>query len=137
MAEPVWPRLEAIWTWPTAPPPHLIQRLVATTGDRGNDQRCRRRRERDPPGKQRADEPRRRRKAAGPLLSRCTKLGDWRALSFEGVSSFSTISNCALIGDCVRPYVVSFKCEATKLAIGGGLLLPGEISQFTQDYGSP
>ena len=76
MAEPVWPRLEAIWTWPTAPPPHLIQRLVATTGDRGNDQRCRRRRERDPPGKQRADEPRRRRKAAGPLLSRCTKLGD-------------------------------------------------------------
>jgi len=25
------------------------------------------------------------------VMSRCTKLGDWRALSFEGVSSFSTI----------------------------------------------
>jgi hypothetical protein len=29
-----------------------------------------------------------------PLVSRCTKLGDWRALPFEGVSSFSTIFNC-------------------------------------------
>jgi len=28
------------------------------------------------------------------LVSRCTKLGDWRALPFEGVSSFSTIFNC-------------------------------------------
>ena len=28
------------------------------------------------------------------LLSRCTKLGDWRALSFEGISSFSTIFHC-------------------------------------------
>jgi hypothetical protein len=26
------------------------------------------------------------------LLSRCTKLGDWRSLAFEGVSSFSTFS---------------------------------------------
>jgi hypothetical protein len=29
------------------------------------------------------------------LVSRCTKLGDWRAWSFEGVSSFSTIFLCA------------------------------------------
>jgi Domain of unknown function (DUF4372) len=28
------------------------------------------------------------------LMSRCTKLGDWRALPFEGVSSFSTSFNC-------------------------------------------
>jgi hypothetical protein len=27
-------------------------------------------------------------------MSRCTKLGDWRALPFEGVSSFSTSFNC-------------------------------------------
>jgi len=81
----------------------------------------------------------------GPQLSRCTKLGDWRALVPEGVSSFSTIVNCtkrgdycALIGDCVRPRVVShLNAKSTQFAVGGNLLLPGEISQFTHDFGSP
>jgi hypothetical protein len=78
-------------------------------------------------------------------MSRCTKLGDWRALVPEGGSSFSTIVNCtkrgdycALIGDCVRPRVVSYlNAKATQFAVGGNLLLPGEISQFTHNFGSP
>ena len=61
------------------------------------------------------------------LMSRCTKLRDWRSLVLEGVSSLSTIFNCtkrgdycALIGDCVRTCVVShLNAEATQLAMGG------------------
>jgi len=54
------------------------------------------------------------------------KLGDWRSLIVEGVSSFSTFFNCAkrgeygaLIGDCVRTCVVShLHAEAARLAMG-------------------
>ena len=60
-------------------------------------------------------------------LSRCTKLGDWRSLASEGVSSFSTFSCCTkigdfctLIGDHVHPHVVShLNAKATQLAMGG------------------
>ena len=61
------------------------------------------------------------------LMSRCTKLRDWRSLVLEGVSSLSTIFNCTkrgdyctLIGDCVRTCVVfHLNAEATQLAMGG------------------
>src|SRR5271157_1113176 len=53
-------------------------------------------------------------------LSRCTKLGDWRSLASEGVSSFSTFSCCTKIGDHVHPHVVShLNAKATQLAMGG------------------
>ncbi len=61
------------------------------------------------------------------LMSRCTKLRDWRSLVLEGVSSFSTFSCCTkigdfctLIGDHVHPHVVShLNAKATQLAMGG------------------
>ena len=60
-------------------------------------------------------------------VSRCAKLGDWRSLASEGVSSFSTFSCCTktvdfctLIGDYVHPLVVlPFKCKSDQLAMGG------------------
>jgi len=55
-----------------------------------------------------------------PLVSRCTKLEDWRSLIFEGVSPLSTFfsctkkgDHCTLIGDFVRVCVVSLiKCNS-------------------------
>src|SRR5437868_6794710 len=46
-----------------------------------------------------------------------TKLGDWRSLASEGVSSFSTFSCCTKIGDYVHPLVVfHLNAKATQLA---------------------
>jgi hypothetical protein len=41
------------------------------------------------------------------------------------------------MGECVRAYVVSHLNASYKLGDRRDLLLPGEISQFAQDYGSP